>query len=61
MDVVGGDDFQAELFAVLEQFRRDGALLGNAVIGDLEVEIARREDVLEFVDRLFGLFRAARQ
>ena len=60
MDVVRRDDFQAELLAVLEQFRGDLLLLGNAVVGDLEVKIAGREDVLEIVDRLLGLLRAAR-
>ena len=60
MDVVGRDDLQAELLAVLEQFRGDGALLRDAVVGDLEIKIARREDVLEVVDRLLGVLRRGR-
>jgi len=61
VDVVGGDDLEVELPGVLEKLGGDEVLLGNAVIGDLEVEIAGGEDVLEGVDGLLGFLHFSRE
>jgi hypothetical protein len=58
MNVVGRDDLQGELFGVAEKFVGDLLLLRDAVVGNLEIEVARREDVFEIVDGALGILRA---
>ncbi|MEI9998625.1 MAG: hypothetical protein WDO13_05390 [Verrucomicrobiota bacterium] len=59
VDVVGRDDLQPELLRVLAQLGDHDLLLRHAVVGDLEVKVARREDRLEVVDRFLRVFRPA--
>ena len=55
MDVVGGDDLEAEVAGGAPGPFEDLLLLLEAVVLDLEVEVLRAEDLLEVVGGLEGL------
>ena len=55
MDVVRGDELQAEFLRPLDQMAVDLGLLGDAVVLQFEVKILRAERLLEPVHRLARL------
>ena len=55
MNVVRGDEFQAEFLCPLNQMAVDLGLLGDAVVLQFEIKIVRAERLLEPVNRLARL------